>query len=248
MSAQGAASERTVAVIPAAGMGTRMGAARAKQFIELDGMPLLALTLAPFERSGAVDAIIVVSPADEVEYCEREIVNRFGLTKVRRVVAGGPRRQDSVRQGIFASRGDYGLVLIHDGVRPVIDEILIERMVAQARQWGSVVSGLPARETVKEVDEARLVVKTCDRNQVWLIQTPQVFPYPVIWEAHERAFQEGWEATDDGALVERMGLPVRVVEGSERNIKITTPNDLVLARLFLKSKTETADQCFKGPG
>ncbi len=190
----------------------------------------------------------MVTPADEVEYCDREIVNRFGLTKVRRVVAGGPRRQDSVRQGIFASRGDYGLVLIHDGVRPVIDEILIDRMVSQARQWGPVVSGLPARETVKEVDEDRMVLKTYDRNQVWLIQTPQVFPYPVISEAHERAFREGWEATDDGALVERMGVPVRVVEGSERNIKITTPNDLVLARLFLKSKTETADLCFKRPG
>lgn len=240
--------ERTVAVIPAAGMGIRMGGARAKQFIALDGVPLLAWTLAPFERSGAVDAIIVVSPADEIEYCEREIVKRYELTKVRRVVAGGPRRQDSVRQGIFASRGDYGLVLIHDGVRPVIDEILIERMVAQARQWGSVVSGLPARETVKEVDEDRLVVKTYDRNQVWLIQTPQVFPHPVILEAHERAFWEGWEATDDGALVERMGVPVRVVEGSERNIKITTPNDLVLARFFLKDKSDTADPFFKRSG
>jgi 2-C-methyl-D-erythritol 4-phosphate cytidylyltransferase len=216
-----------------------MGAARAKQFMELDGVPLLAWTLAPFQRSAAVDALVVVTPAEEVEYCDREIVKRFGLSKVRRVVAGGPRRQDSVRQGILASRGEYGLVLIHDGVRPMIDEILIDRMVSQAWQWGPVVSGLPARETVKEVDGERLVVKTYDRNQVWLIQTPQVFPYPVIWEAHERAFQEGWEATDDGALVERMGVPVRVVEGSERNIKITTPNDLVLAHLFLKDQTET---------
>jgi 2-C-methyl-D-erythritol 4-phosphate cytidylyltransferase len=246
MSIPGAALDRTVAVIPAAGLGIRMGAARAKQFIELDGVPLLAWTLAPLERSGAVDALIVVSAADEIEYCEQEIVKRFGLKKVLRVVAGGPRRQDSVRQGILASRGEYGLVLIHDGVRPMIDEILIDRMVSQARQWGPVVSGLPARETVKEVDEDRLVVKTYDRNQVWLIQTPQVFPYPVIREAHERAFREGWEATDDSALVERMGVRVRVVEGSERNIKITTPNDLVLAHLFLKDKTEAAGLCFKG--
>jgi 2-C-methyl-D-erythritol 4-phosphate cytidylyltransferase len=247
MSGRGAAMDRTVAVIPAAGMGIRMGAARAKQFIELDGVPLLAWTLAPFQRSGAVDALIVVAPAEEVEYCDREIVNRFGLNKVRGVVAGGPRRQDSVRQGILASRGEYGLVLIHDGVRPMIDEILIDRMVSQARQWGPVVSGLRAKETIKEVDEDRLVVKTYDRNQVWLIQTPQVFPYPVIWEAHERAFQEGWESTDDGALVEKMGVSVRVVEGSERNIKITTPNDLLLAHLFLKDKTETADPCFNRP-
>jgi 2-C-methyl-D-erythritol 4-phosphate cytidylyltransferase len=239
--------DKTVAVIPAAGMGRRMGGARAKQFMELDGVPLLAWTLAPLQRSGAVNALIVVTPAEAVEYCDREIVKRFGLKKVRTVVAGGPRRQDSVRQGILASGGEYGLVLIHDGVRPMIDENLIDRMVSQARQWGPVVSGLPARETVKEVDEDRVVVKTYDRKKVWLIQTPQVFPYPVIWEAHERAFQEGWAATDDGSLVERMGVPVRVVEGSERNIKITTPNDLVLARLFLKDTTETADLCFKRP-
>jgi 2-C-methyl-D-erythritol 4-phosphate cytidylyltransferase len=240
MSVQGSTLDRTVAVIPAAGMGIRMGGARAKQFIEVDGVPLLAWTLAPFQRSSAVDALIVVSPADEVEYCEREIVKRFGLSKVRRVVPGGPRRQDSVRQGILASMGEYGLVLIHDGVRPVLDEIFIDRIVAQAKQWGSVVAGLPARDTVKEVDAERLVVKTYDRNQVWLVQTPQVFPYPVIWEAHERALRERWVATDDGSLVERLGVAVRVVEGSERNIKITTPNDLVLARLFLKDLTQAA--------
>jgi 2-C-methyl-D-erythritol 4-phosphate cytidylyltransferase len=233
--------DRTVAVIPAAGMGIRMGAARPKQFMELGGVPLLAWTLAPFQRSGEVDGLVVVTPADEVEYCNRDIVKRFGLTKVRTVVAGGPRRQDSVRHGILASGGQYGLVLIHDGVRPVIDEILIDRMVSQARQWGPVISGLPARETVKEVNEDGVVVKTYDRKQVWLIQTPQVFPYPVIWEAHQRAFQEGWEATDDGSLVERIGVPVRVVEGSERNIKITTPDDLMLAHLFLKDRTDTAD-------
>jgi 2-C-methyl-D-erythritol 4-phosphate cytidylyltransferase len=239
--------DRTVAVIPAAGMGIRMGAARAKQFMELDGVPLLAWTLAPFQRSGAVDALIVVAPAEEVEYCDREIAKRFGLNKVLTVVAGGPTRQDSVRRGILASGGEYGLVLIHDGVRPMIDEILIDRIVSLARQWGPVVSGLPARETIKEVDKDRLVVKTYDRSQVWLIQTPQVFPYPVIWEAHERAFQEGWVSTDDGTLVERMGVPVRVVEGSERNIKITTPNDLALVRLFLKDQTETIAPCFKRP-
>jgi 2-C-methyl-D-erythritol 4-phosphate cytidylyltransferase len=238
MSIQGVPLVRTVAVIPAAGMGIRMGAHRAKQFMELDGVPLLARTLAPFERSGSVDALIVVAPADDVQYCEREIVNRFELNKVRRVVAGGPRRQDSVREGIRASKGEYDLVLIHDGVRPLIDEILIDRMVAQARQWGPVVCGLPARDTVKEVDQDRVVVKTYDRNQVWLVQTPQVFPYPVIWEAHKRASRQGWDVTDDGSLVERMGVRVRVVEGSERNIKITTPSDLVLAQLFLKEERE----------
>lgn len=248
MSLRGAGLDKTVAVIPAAGMGIRMGAARAKQFIEIEGVPLLAWTLAPFERSGAVDALIVVSPKDEVEYCEREIVERFGLTKVRSVVAGGPRRQDSVRQGLLASEGRYGLVLIHDGVRPLVDEGFIERMVFQARQWGPVVSGLPARDTVKQVDQDRVVVKTYERNQVWLIQTPQVFPYSVIWEAHERAIREEWEGTDDGSLVERMGVRVRVVEGPERNIKITTPNDLVLARLFLKDGAETARHFFRGRG
>jgi 2-C-methyl-D-erythritol 4-phosphate cytidylyltransferase len=152
---------------------------------------------------------------DDVEYCQREIIGRYRLTKVKKVIAGGERRQDSVRVGIEATRGDYGLVLIHDGVRPFVESRLIERAVAAARK--------------------ELVIKTYDRQQVWLVQTPQVFRYEDIMAAHQKALLEGWEdATDDSFLVEKMGVRVKVIRGSEDNIKVTTSYDLELGRSLLK--------------
>lgn len=216
-----------------------MGNDRAKQFLDFDGKPLLALTLKPLQLCRAIDAIIIVVPSKDVDYCRKEIVEKFQLTKVEKVVAGGIRRQDSVRLGLEAAKRDYGLVLIHDGVRPFITENAIERTILAAKTHRAVITGLPARETVKEVDSSHEVVTTCDRRRIWLIQTPQVFFYEDILAAHQRAFREGWdEATDDSMLVEKMGIPVKVVEGSEKNIKITTPNDLKLARFLLMSSNE----------
>ncbi len=213
-----------------------MGSDRAKQFLDFDGKPLLALTLEPFQQCRAVDAIVVVVPFEDVDYCRDEIVEKFHLDKVKKVVAGGMRRQDSVRLGLEALDSDCDLVLIHDGVRPVITEKAIEGIIDAARTHGAVITGLPARETVKEVNSRHEVVSTCDRKRIWLIQTPQVFHYEDILAAHRKAFQEGWdEATDDAALIEKLGLPVKAVEGSEKNIKVTTPNDLELARFLLKS-------------
>jgi len=226
---------KTVAIIPAAGAGVRMGGDRAKQFLDLDGRPLLAVTMERFQACASIDGIILVAPMMDVDYCLREIVEPYNLTKVEKVVAGGKRRQDSVRMGIEASRGDYGLVLIHDGVRPMINPDLIEKIVAFARQNPAVTAALPAKETVKEVGENGLVVKTYDRRKVWLIQTPQVFRYGDILEAHQRAVRENWEEiTDDALLMEKVGITVRVIEGSEYNIKVTTPHDLELAGLLLK--------------
>ncbi len=225
---------KTVAVVTAAGAGVRMGAEVAKQFLDLDGKPLLAFTLERFQQCPEIDAGIVVVPSDAVKFCEREIVDHYRLTKVRKVVAGGARRQDSVRIGIEASEGHYGLVVIHDGVRPFVNGELIGRAVTAASQYRAVITGLPAKETVKQVGEDRLVQRTCDRSHIWLVQTPQVFRYEDILIAHRRARQEGWEhVTDDALLMERMGIPVKVIEGSEENIKITTPHDLDLARFLL---------------
>jgi 2-C-methyl-D-erythritol 4-phosphate cytidylyltransferase len=227
---------KTIAIIPAAGSGVRMGSDRAKQFLDFDGKPLLALTLQPIQQCRAIDTIIVVVPSKDVDYCREEIVEKFQLTKVEQVVAGGMRRQDSVRLGLEAVTVDYGLVLIHDGVRPVITENAIERTIHAAKTHRAVITGLPARETVKEVNSSHEVVTTYDRTRIWLIQTPQVFFYEDILAAHQRAFREGWdEVTDDAMLVEKMGIPVKVVEGSEKNIKITTPDDLELARFLLLS-------------
>lgn len=227
---------KTIAIIPAAGSGVRMGSDRAKQFLDFDGEPLLALTLKPLQQCRAIHAIIVVVPSKDVDYCRKEIVEKFRLTKVEKVVAGGMRRQDSVRLGLEAVAEDYGLVLIHDGVRPIITENAIERIINSAKTHRAVITGLPARETVKEVDSSHEVVTTYDRERIWLIQTPQVFYYEDILAAHQRAFREGWdEATDDSVLIERMGIPINVIEGSEKNIKVTTPNDLELARFLLLS-------------
>jgi 2-C-methyl-D-erythritol 4-phosphate cytidylyltransferase len=225
---------RTAAIIPAAGEGYRMGGARAKQFLELDGRPILAVTLQAFQDCRAVDGIILVAPLVDVEYCSREIIQPFRLEKVKKVVPGGKRRQDSVRLGIEATNGHYDLVLIHDGVRPFIDSEFIEGVIQEAKSHRAVITGLPAKETVKEVDSLLRVVKTYERNRVWLVQTPQVFRYQDILRAHQKALEEGLEeATDDSFLIERLGIPVKVVEGSEKNIKVTTQYDLKLARFLL---------------
>jgi 2-C-methyl-D-erythritol 4-phosphate cytidylyltransferase len=227
-----------VAVIPAAGAGVRMGGERAKQFLELDGLPLLAITLARFQAAASVESIILVVSAGEIDFCRREVVARFKLDKVQKVVAGGERRQDSVRRGIEATDGRFDLILIHDGVRPLVQTDLIERVIGVGRKHGAAIAALPTKDTVKEVDSEGIVTRTYDRRRVWLVQTPQVFRYEDIRAAHQKAAQEGWtELTDDALLAERMGIPVAVVEGSEDNIKITTPYDLELAAFLLRRRT-----------
>ena len=226
---------KTVAIIPAAGSGLRMENERPKQFLDVDGRPLLAVTLEKFQVCPIIHTIILVVPEKDVAYSESEIVERHRLTKVGKVVAGGVRRQDSVRLGIEASEGDCELVLIHDGVRPLVAPDLIVRAVEAAQKNRAVITGLAAKETVKEIDQDALVVRTYDREKIWLVQTPQVFRYEDILMAHRRAVEEGWEeVTDDALLVERVGIPVKVVEGSEDNIKVTTPQDLELVQLLLK--------------
>lgn len=230
-------SERIAAIIPAAGAGLRMGGEQAKQFLEIEGRPLLAVTLQPFQDCRAVDAIILVVPSMDVEYCEKEIIEQFRLNKVTKVVPGGARRQDSVRLGIDATGGKYGLVLIHDGVRPLVDVELIARVIKEAKTHRAVITAIPAKETVKEIDSFDQVVKTHDRGHVWLVQTPQIFRYEDIAVAHKKALNEGWEeATDDSILIERLGIPVKAMKGSERNIKVTTQYDLALARFLVSER------------
>jgi len=226
---------KTVAIIPAAGSGIRMGGDQAKQFVEIESKPLLAVTLEPFQTCPAVNAIILVVPPKDVDYCRKEIVERFNLQKIKDVVPGGTRRQDSVRFGIEAAGKNYDLVLIHDGVRPAIDEEFIQCVIDTAKTHRAVITALPAKETVKKVDSDGYVVKTYARKQIWLVQTPQVFRYEDIEAAHQKAIREKWDtATDDSALIERLGIPVTVVEGSEKNIKVTTRHDLELIRFMLK--------------
>ena len=225
---------KTAAIITAAGAGIRMGGDQAKQFMDLDGRPLLAVTLERFERSPGIEGIVLVVPHGKVDDCRAQIVGKYNLTKVVKVVAGGERRQDSVRLGLEATEGHYPFVLIHDGVRPLVSPDLISRIVEAMGRYRAVIPALAARETIKEADRAGLVVKTHDRRALWLVQTPQAFRYEDILEAHRRALEENWEEmTDDALLVERTGIPVKIIEGSEENIKITTPRDLELARFLI---------------
>jgi 2-C-methyl-D-erythritol 4-phosphate cytidylyltransferase len=227
---------KTVAIVPAAGAGVRMGAGVAKQFMDLEGRPLLAVTLGHFERCAAVESIVLVVPPDRVVYCRDEMVRKYGLNKVNHVVEGGKRRQDSVRLGLEATQGRYELVLIHDGARPFVGTELINRVIDAASQHRAVVPALPVKETVKEVEDDGRVAGTPERKRFWLVQTPQAFRYEDIFRAHCRALKEDWEElTDDALLMEKLGIPVTVVEGREENIKITTPYDLELAR-FIMSK------------
>ncbi|MEW6666777.1 MAG: 2-C-methyl-D-erythritol 4-phosphate cytidylyltransferase [Thermodesulfobacteriota bacterium] len=232
-------SDKTLALVPAAGAGVRMGTGRAKQFLDLCGSPVLAVTLRRFQLSPLIHEIVAVVPPGEVEYCREEIVRRFGLDKVKRVVEGGKRRQDSVRLGLEASGSGYDLVVIHDGVRPLLRAETLERVLKAARKDRAVIAALPARDTIKEVDADLRVTRTYPRGQVWLVQTPQVFRYEDILAAHREAFREDWdEMTDDALLVERIGIPVKVVEGAEDNIKVTSPQDLELARFLLARQQE----------
>jgi 2-C-methyl-D-erythritol 4-phosphate cytidylyltransferase len=229
---------KTVAVIPAAGAGLRMGSEILKQFMEVEGRPLLAVTIENFERCPAVESVFLVVPADTVSFCKEKIVERYGLTKVRQVVPGGKRRQDSVRLGLEAAQGGFDLALIHDGARPFAEPGFIARIIEAAFQHRAVIPVLPLKETLKEVGKDCRVVKTVERGSLRLVQTPQAFRYEDILSAHRRAAEENWEEmTDDALLLEGMGIPIAVVEGLEENIKITTPYDLELARFILSKRS-----------
>jgi 2-C-methyl-D-erythritol 4-phosphate cytidylyltransferase len=228
-------AEGVAAIIPAAGAGIRMGLDRPKQFMPVGGVPVLGLTIRAFQQSPFISAIFVAVPASDIVYTEREIVERLGLGKVRKVVAGGARRQDSVRLALGATGGLYPTVVIHDGVRPLVDQETIAAVVRAGRRWRSVTVGYPATDTVKEVDSSKGVIRTLDRRGLWYVQTPQLFRYSDIMEAHERALKEGWlEVTDDSSMVERIGIRVQAVMGPRENIKITFPEDLELMEFIMK--------------
>lgn len=226
----------TLALIPAAGMGKRMQAGMNKQYLQVGGMPILARTVAQFERAPFIDAIYIISPADEVHYCEREVVSAHGFTKVRGVIVGGSERQHSVINGLRGmDADDDDVVLIHDGVRPFVTAHVLQRAIEVARTTDGALVAVPAKDTVKVVENG-IVRETPRRETLWLAQTPQAFRYGVIRAAHELAEAEEFLGTDDASLVEWMGKEVHIVLGDYRNIKITTPEDLVLAEAFLKEQ------------
>jgi 2-C-methyl-D-erythritol 4-phosphate cytidylyltransferase len=224
------------ALIPAAGMGKRMGAGMNKQYLPVGGKPILAHTLKVFEEAPFVDFVFVIVPADEISYCTEAIINRYAFGKVRRIVAGGTERQQSVMNGLLELSSfvaDEDVVIIHDGVRPFVPVQGVQRSVEVALSHDGALMAVPVKDTVKIAVDLK-VVDTPDRRNLWLAQTPQTFRFPVIMEAHEAARKQGFTGTDDASLVERLGKQVRIVMGDYRNIKITTPEDMLLAEAFLK--------------
>lgn len=226
---------RSYALIPAAGMGKRMGASINKQYLQLDGLPIVARTIAVFEQSPLIEAIYLVIPTEEIPYCREHVVDACGFSKVRAIIPGGRERQNSVMNGLKAMRPDLAdedVVLIHDGVRPLINPALLVESIACARLHDGAVVAVPTKDTIKTVRNG-MIIDTPDRETLWQAQTPQTFRFGIIFEAHRSAEQDGCCGTDDASLVERSGGSVRIVRGDYRNIKITTPEDLVLAEAFL---------------
>lgn len=227
---------KVTALIPAAGMGKRMGTGIAKQFLPLGGIPLLAHTLLVFQQASEIDEIIPILSPGDTEHCLSDIIKAFHITKVREVVTGGNERQDSVANGISKLNTGAEIVLVHDGVRPFVTGTMITACVAFAAKGECVTVGVPVKDTVKEVDERGIVLRTLDRSMLWSIQTPQAFPCAILRQAHREAVSGKHLGTDDATLVERAGHHVRVIRGSYENIKVTTPEDLILAEEILKRR------------
>lgn len=225
--------KKNVAIVLAAGQGKRMQSKVQKQFLLIKDKPVLYYTLNAFERSHVISEIILVTGKDEIEYCQQEIVEKYGFTKVCKIVAGGKERYHSVHEGIQAiDEADY--VFIHDGARPFVTNEIIERAYATVKEDNACVVAMPVKDTIKIADENGFAVQTPDRKRVWQMQTPQTFEYHLIKNAYEKLMIEEPEGiTDDAMVVETMtDHRVKLVEGSYQNIKITTPEDLDIATVF----------------
>lgn len=222
-----------IAIIAAAGTGSRMASDRPKQFLQLAGSPIIFHTLKPFELCDSIQEVIVVLPAAEsAEFLAQ--AGKRGLRKLARVVPGGATRADSVKRGLMSIRpATAEIVAVHDGVRPFVTVEEIETTIAAARADGAAILATPVTDTIKLVEDSA-VVKTLERRNLRQALTPQCFRYELLRQAYEQADVNDPSLTDESSLVERLGHVVTVVEGSARNIKITTPRDLAIAETFLK--------------
>lgn len=233
---------KATVLIPAAGMGRRMGTSVNKQYLDLAGKPILAHTLARFDAHPQIEHIYLMLPADEIDYCRQQIIAQHGFTKVRRLVAGGAERQDSVRNGLLALAEDglaqpERIVLVHDGARPLFNVQLLPQLLDRIAQQGACIIAVPVKDTIKQVDGG-LISSTPERKRLWQAQTPQGFRYQLLADAFRQADAEQFLGTDDASLLERYGVPVAVLPGDYRNIKVTTPEDLPVAAAFLDMQQE----------
>lgn len=228
------------AVFPAAGQGKRMRAGRNKVFLELAGLPILVHTLRRFSQSAKIDYLVVVVAAEEVEEI-RTLLGRVPDLKPFQVVAGSTERQYSIANGLAALPDDADVVLVHDAARPLVTVQTIEAVIKAAQENGGAIAAVPEKNTVKMVSSDGLVAKTPPRETLWEVQTPQGFRKDLLLEAYRKAKEENFLGTDDSSLVERLHVPVKVVESEYQNIKITTPEDLVIAEALIRAQGKLGD-------
>ena len=226
--------QKYAAIVLAAGSGKRMNSKVHKQYLIIQDRPVLYYSLKAFEDS-AVDEIVLVVGKGEEKFCRKEIVDKYGISKVKAIVEGGKERYHSVFEGLKqTSDADY--VLIHDGARPFVNQEIIRRCMQEVQKYQACVVGMPVKDTIKIADEEGYAKQTPDRKNVWMIQTPQTFSYALIYEAYEEMLKtEDTAITDDAMVLERIkGKKSKLIEGSYRNIKITTPEDLLIANVYLQ--------------
>ena len=233
--------KKIVVIVPAAGLGKRFDSSVRKTFATLDGIPLLAHTLKRLNREPLITDIIPVLRGQDTK-TGLEIAEKHKLDKVRWIAAGGPERQDSIYNGMRLLEEMGGgvapdtLILVHDGARPVIPKGTIHRLISAVEGIDGAAPGVPAKETLKSVDQDGIITSTVDREKIRAIQTPQIFPFSVLKKAYEKAFKDGFYGTDDAALVERIGGKIKIIPGSPLNIKVTTPEDLHLVEYIIANQ------------
>ncbi len=226
---------KCTAIVLAAGQGKRMGTKVQKQYLEICGKPVLFYSLDVFQKSNIIDDIVLVVGENQEDYCQKEIVEKYGITKVSKIVKGGSERYYSVWNGLKAMSED-GFVFIHDGARPFVTEEILSRAYDAVQKEKACVVGMPVKDTIKIADDNKFAIETPNRSYVWMVQTPQVFEKTLVKKAYSLLMeQEIIKVTDDAMVVEEMlNMNVKLVEGSYENIKITTPEDLKIAEIFVK--------------
>ncbi|WP_026526832.1 2-C-methyl-D-erythritol 4-phosphate cytidylyltransferase [Butyrivibrio sp. VCD2006] len=236
---------KTTAIVLAAGSGSRMKSSVRKQYMEIMGKPLLLYALEEFENS-FIDEIILVLPAEDIQHIKENIIEPAGFSKIKALVSGGSTRYHSVRLGLEAASEDTEAVFIHDGARPFVSSDILERALDAVKEFGACVVGMPVKDTIKLSDENGFAKTTVDRARTWMIQTPQTFLYPEILDLYEELarreselLDRGINITDDAMVMETLGKrKVKLVDGSYDNIKITTPDDIILAESIIKRKNQ----------
>lgn len=227
---------KTGAIIVAAGKGKRMGEGYNKQYILLAGKPIVAHTIEVFENVGPIDEIVLVVGKGEIDLAKKDIIHKYNFKKVVKIIEGGTERQDSVYDGLKATDANCNIVLVHDGARPFVTGSIIEKSIKVARDAGACVVAVRVKDTIKVANKNMEVDYTPDRDTLWAVQTPQAFEYKLLLKAYKKLRADNIKVTDDAMLVEKLGHTVKIIEGSYENIKITTPEDLILGAGIFKKR------------